>query len=310
MTNECECSICQSGYMLFPVTLGGKRLNCPRCGIYSISGTAEAVWKASNPSLRQIANASGWIREHQNIDINNGQIDFLLSVQAPSVHERAAKVLTEISKLNSDLSYKFNLNIQDAKFWLGISYSDNGEELYYLFRTFLFDEVGYIRFSEAMGGHFINIQITPRGYEFLENLKHKNTNSQIGFCAMWFDERLLPLWSDGIFKAIELAGYEPKRIDTHQHNNRIDDEIIAMIRRSKFVVADFVGNRAGVYFEAGYALGLGLPVIWTCSKDKLHRIHFDNRQYNFVTWEWGKLDEFKTNLQNRIEATLGRGTLS
>ena len=35
------------------------------------------------------------------------------------------------------------------------------------------------------------------------------------------------------------------------------DRIIAQIRASKFVVADFTRNRGGVYYEAGFALGLG-----------------------------------------------------
>lgn len=61
--------------------------------------------------------------------------------------------------------------------------------------------------------------------------------------------------------AIKDAGYDAKRIDTVHHNNRIHDEVIAMLRRSKFVVADFTGQRGGVYFEAGFALGLGLQVI-------------------------------------------------
>jgi len=38
-----------------------------------------------------------------------------------------------------------------------------------------------------------------------------------------------------------------------------------------------------------------------------NKIHFDNRQHYFVVWEEGKLDEFRRALQNRIEATIGRG---
>ena len=37
----------------------------------------------------------------------------------------------------------------------------------------------------------------------------------------------------------------------HEHINRIGDEIISQIRRSKFLIADFTGHRGGVYFEAG-----------------------------------------------------------
>jgi len=127
---------------------------------------------------------------------------------------------------------------------------------------------------------------------------------------MWFDDRLEPTWTDGVKLAITDAGYEPKRIDKHPHNNRIDDEIIAMIRRSRFVVSDLTGNRAGVYFESGFAFGLDLPVIWTCRVDRLHRVHFDNRQYNFVLWRHDQLVQFKEALQYRIEATVGRGPLA
>ncbi|MEQ1639132.1 MAG: hypothetical protein ABL903_20930 [Methylococcales bacterium] len=303
-----KCPVCGSNAQNH-TALGtdGEKLDCRRCGNYSISGTASAMWRASEPNLRQIANASGWIKEHQGVNVSSNDIDFILAVKTPSVGERATKILIEISKLNVDLSYSFNLDTHDADFWLSISYSDNAAELYYLFHTYLLETVGYISFSEAMGGHFFNIQITPRGYEFLESLKYNHASSQIGFCAMWFDESVLPIWTNAICPAIKDAGYNPKRIDGHQHNNRIDDEIIAMLRRSKFVVADFTGQRGGVYFEAGFALGLGLQVIWTCKKSDLEKVHFDNRQYNFVLWEEDKLNEFKVSLQNRIEATIGQG---
>jgi len=90
-----------------------------------------------------------------------------------------------------------------------------------------------------------------------------------------------------------------------EHINRIDDEIIAHIKAASFVVADFTGHRGGVYFEAGFALGLDLPVIWCCRKDHLAELHFDIRQYNCIDWETP--DELSMRLQNRIEATIGKG---
>lgn len=124
---------------------------------------------------------------------------------------------------------------------------------------------------------------------------------------MWFNPALTRIWTDAIEPAISNAGYEPSRIDRHEHNNKIDDEIIAMIRRSRFVVADFTGHRGGVYFEAGYAQGLGLPVVWTIRADALDDVHFDTRQYNFVMWTPEHLPDFCERLKNRIEATIGRG---
>lgn len=129
-------------------------------------------------------------------------------------------------------------------------------------------------------------------------------------------------YDNGIKLAIEDAGYDCMRIDNQEHNNRIDDEIIAEIRKSRFVVADFTAGccemcdtckhstncldkvrpRGGVYFEAGYANGLGIEVIWTVRKDQLDQVHFDARQYNFIDYETA--EELRTRLRNRIKATI------
>ncbi len=125
---------------------------------------------------------------------------------------------------------------------------------------------------------------------------------------MWFDKSVDPAHA-AIEAGIRSSGYEPLRIDRKEHNNKIDDEIVAGIRRSKFLVADFTGHRGGVYFETGFATGLGLPVIWLCRQDELEKTHFDTRQYNFIVWEADKLAELSKALQNRIEATIGYGPL-
>jgi hypothetical protein len=143
--------------------------------------------------------------------------------------------------------------------WLAITWSESIEEVEYLGIHYLGRQLqalqGQPQTLDVLGLHLMDAHITPRGYELLEKLRGGNAESSIGFCAMWFDEDIKPLWLEAIEPAIRMAGYEPKRIDQHEHVNRIDDEIVAMIRRSRFVVADFTGQRGGVYFEAGYALG-------------------------------------------------------
>ncbi len=134
-----------------------------------------------------------------------------------------------------------------------------------------------------------------------------DTASTTGFCAMWFSPDVLTLWTDVIEPAIRSAGYEPLRIDNKEHNGKIDDEIMASIRASRFVVSDFTGSRGGVYYEAGFAHGLGLPVIFMCREGD--ELHFDVRQYNCIFWSSDKLDEARERLKNRILATLGQGPL-
>lgn len=145
----------------------------------------------------------------------------------------------------------------------------------------------------------------------MAELEAAYTPSTRAFIAMWFDDSMNEAWDQGIGPAVRDAGYEPVRTDRKEHVNKIDDEIVAEIRRSRFVVADFThgdsGARGGVYYEAGFAQGLGIPVIFCCRKDKLEEVHFDTRQYNHIVWETP--GELRGRLAKRIAAVLGDGPI-
>lgn len=59
-----------------------------------------------------------------------------------------------------------------------------------------------------------------------------------------------------------------------------------------------------MYFEAGFAIGLGIPIIWTAREDEVKggKIHFDIRQYNCI--EWKNPEDLKEKLINRIKAVI------
>ena len=157
-------------------------------------------------------------------------------------------------------------------------------------------------------------RVSHRGYARYQELEGKSADSSQAFVAMWFDSSMDAVYQDAIAPAIEDAGYAPTRVDNVQHNRKIDDEIIALIRRSRFVVADFTaGNpkesRGGVYYEAGFAYGLGREVIHTCRADFVEALHFDTRQYNHIVWSGDDLPQFRKDLRHRIEATIGRGPI-
>lgn len=171
-----------------------------------------------------------------------------------------------------------------------------------------------------------DIALTVDGWNFLEQLNQAHSSSDQAFVAMWFGPEVSSAYEEGIAPAIRDAGYVPMRIDHKEHANRIDDEIIAEIRRSRFVVADFTCGlakdadgevvvdkkgdptpipRGGVYYEAGFAQGLGIPVIWTVKADHINHVHFDTRQFNHITWIDAK--DLREKLKNRIGAVLGDG---
>jgi hypothetical protein len=163
-----------------------------------------------------------------------------------------------------------------------------------------------------------SFRLTSRGYERIEKLHGINGTSAQSFVAMWFNSEVEDAYANGINEAIIASGYDVVRIDKKEHSNKIDDEIIAEIRRSRFVVADFTSGfitdkdenktliaRGGVYYEAGFAQGLGIPVIWTCHKDCIDHLHFDTRQYAHIVWETPA--DLKKQLKNRIGAVIGWG---
>jgi nucleoside 2-deoxyribosyltransferase len=178
-----------------------------------------------------------------------------------------------------------------------IAYAKNPNEFsYFLWKA---RELNYLEEHPSNKGKY---RLTLNGWKHLAELPQNENRPRQAFVAMWFHEDLDALWQDGFKPALEQTGYDPIRIDRTEHNEKIDDRIIAEIRKSGLLVADFTGQRGGVYFEAGFAMGLGTPVIWTCRNTDIEKLHFDTRQYNHIVWT--DAHDLKEKLINRIEATL------
>jgi hypothetical protein len=75
--------------------------------------------------------------------------------------------------------------------------------------------------------------LRPKGWLRLDELQTKEVRSSQAFVAMWFNETTEEPYLNGLYKAIYDSGYDPRRVDQkHHHLNKVDDEIIAEIRRS------------------------------------------------------------------------------
>jgi hypothetical protein len=156
-----------------------------------------------------------------------------------------------------------------------------------------------------------SIVVTMDGWSRIEDLKTSGRSHTQCFVAMAFRQETNAVWGSVIEPSIRGSGYKPFRIDREHHVNRIDDEIIAQIRRSRFMVADFTLQRGGVYFEAGMMQGLGRNVIWMCHESELtpeKGLHFDIRQFNFLTYSEPN-EDIKKRLYERILAIEGEGPL-
>lgn len=169
------------------------------------------------------------------------------------------------------------------------------------------------RFSVVNQYNKIPLLILPKGLQRIRELKSKAAGDQAqAFIAMWFEPSRNKFY-DVMEKAAIDAGFDKcLRIDNKETNNKICDEIIAEIRKSQCLIADFTGNRGGVYFEAGFALGLGIPVIWLVDDNwwnetdehgkRINNLHFDTRQYAHINYS--NEEELYERLKARIAATV------
>lgn len=182
-----------------------------------------------------------------------------------------------------------------------LAWATNDEE--FMFHLKSLRDRNLIEGHDTTGGSYATI--THEGWEYLDKHRSDLEEKRQAFVAMSFNPELNSVYLNAIKPAIEDSGYTPYRIDIEPHNERIDAKIMAEIKNSRFIVADFTENKHGVYFEAGFALGLGIPVLWCVKEGKdLDEVHFDTRQYNHIAWKDEK--DLKEKLFDFICAIIGK----
>lgn len=86
----------------------------------------------------------------------------------------------------------------------------------------------------------------------------------------------------------------------------IDNIMRSQIRDSAFVIVDLTHDNSGAYWEAGYAEGLGKPVIYICEKGKFQdaKTHFDTNHCTTVIWSADNADDFGRELVATLRRSL------
>jgi nucleoside 2-deoxyribosyltransferase len=85
--------------------------------------------------------------------------------------------------------------------------------------------------------------------------------------AMKFNQPDLDRVVEECFRpAVKRTGFELRVLTDAQGAGSIDDQLRSALLASRFVIADLTHGSHGAYWEAGFAEGLGLPVIYTCEK--------------------------------------------
>ncbi len=107
---------------------------------------------------------------------------------------------------------------------------------------------------------------------------------------------------EAVKDAASKFGINAERIDEAQSNEPITDRILESIQRAEHIIVDLTYAKPNVFFEAGYAHGLGkIPIYFAKEGTKLE---FDLKDYPVLFYQ--NLKELKGSLEKRIKGLKGK----
>ena len=157
-------------------------------------------------------------------------------------------------------------------------------------------------------GNPLNITLTLDGWERYEAEKRGRFEGDYGFIAMQFDDSELDPFVRDIVKPAVKKGIDYDLVDMRDVGRAgvIDDIMRTQIRDAAFVIVDLTHDNSGAYWEAGYAEGLGKPVLYICKKAKFDEdgTHFDTNHCTTIFWSRDDDEGFKQELIASLRRSL------
>jgi hypothetical protein len=266
-------------------------IDCPHCGDYAISGKLEATL----PHLRSLhleasPKLSYALRRAQEGStrplFTTYTADAVLKQPLPRPREQADILLRWLAEHIPGPGETVRIEYATHGAIVG-SKSRAGFELVleHLFNSGL---VTGDQTKTILGGDQADATLSFAGWDHYEELKRGGRVYRRAFMAMKFGDAQLDQVLEQVFKPSALrAGFQLVKLTDVPKAGLIDNRLRVEIQASDFVVADLTHDNLGAYWEAGYAEGLGKPVIYTCEKSKFEqaKTHFDTNHHLTILWD-------------------------
>ena len=173
-------------------------------------------------------------------------------------------------------------------------------------------EEGLVRIgkiSGTMAGQFfVDVNLSLAGWERYGEEKRGQFTGNYGFVAMAFGDPELDSFLNDIVKPAVNKGVGYDLVDMRDvaRAGIIDNIMRTQSRDSAFVIADLTHDNQGAYWEAGYAEGLGKPVVYICERKKFEDKppHFDTNHCTTVLWSREDPDRFRQELIATLRRSL------
>ncbi|WP_151734199.1 hypothetical protein [Paenibacillus tengchongensis] len=104
-------------------------------------------------------------------------------------------------------------------------------------------------------------------------------------------------WSDELLPRLEQCGYRPELIGSRE-SAHAGTSTLPLIADSELMIADLTGQASWAYFMGGYALGSGIPVLWTVHSSAADDLPVQPHDIRPLVWDTA--EELAAILQQRI----------
>lgn len=281
-------------------------VSCPNCGKYEATGSTLAMlpaWREKHPKSVPVLSHALW-RMHASTDFPHLHEQLLRDNEPrealPSIGEQADNFILELAAATGSPGHDIPLR---TSHWVArIGAADRAAV------RLVIDALQQKKFLiEKQAEVGLRYQITFAGWQYVEELRRGQHESRKAFFASkWGDPQLDRMLIDVLIPAVAQTGFRLFRLDHDPRAGLIDDRMRVEIRTSKFVIADLTHDNSGAYWEAGYAEGLGKPVIFVCEKSVFaeSETHFDTNHHLTVVWDEDDLVGTANRLKATIRATL------
>ena len=249
----CPVCSCNANVSKVAEMIDGHSVECPRCSRFLVPGlllrTVLRGAQSDRDTKQLLPYLSAYIRqanergEKVTLDRDHWK-EWALAHANTSVPTKLTRFL-EIIAARSKPGESVDLDrVKDAP----LLDAFNSDEVIFYANTLYKREL-----IEFAGGD--SYGLTAKGWEIIQSASVSGVPGRC-FVAMSFDHSLDDAFTKGIESAVKIdCKMDPVRIDRVHHNEKICDKIVAEIRTCQFLVADVTLQRAGVYFEAGFAMG-------------------------------------------------------
>lgn len=156
--------------------------------------------------------------------------------------------------------------------------------------------------------------ITASGYLKLEDFeKGKTDATRRCFLICRFTHTLDALF-DSVYSTVGRSSEVRcpiHRVKDVHHVDRIDDRILREIEAATLIIVDLTDENFNIGFEAGYALALRKPIVWTLNNSSWpDKLPFDIQSQNVLGYDDENLLDFKEALKYRMLAAIEKANLS